>query len=88
MEVYHEIQTQASRPILVSKTQANVVRDFHPKQWSRKVIELLTEIKNYWKSSVAMISVHVDQPVGFKQCCMLTGEYDGSDRDHFFQGMK
>ena len=24
---------------------------------------------------------------GFKFCCMLTGEYDGSDRDHFFQGV-
>jgi len=22
--------------------------------------------------------------VGFKYCCMLTGEFDGSDRDHFF----
>jgi hypothetical protein len=22
--------------------------------------------------------------VGFKLCCMLTGEYDGSDRDYFF----
>jgi len=21
---------------------------------------------------------------GFKHCCMLTGEYDGSDRDYFF----
>ena len=22
--------------------------------------------------------------VGFKACCMLSGEYDGSDRDYFF----
>jgi hypothetical protein len=21
----------------------------------------------------------------FKNCCMLSGEFDGSDRDHFFQ---
>ena len=21
---------------------------------------------------------------GFKHCCMLTGEFDGSDRDYFF----
>ncbi len=23
----------------------------------------------------------------FKNCCMLSGEFDGSDRQHFFQGM-
>jgi len=22
--------------------------------------------------------------VGFKNCCMFSGNYDGSDRDHFF----
>jgi hypothetical protein len=23
----------------------------------------------------------------FKNCCMQTGEFDGSDRDHFFPGL-
>jgi hypothetical protein len=32
-----------------------------------------------------MIHAHVSRAGDFKNCCMLTGEFDGSDRDHFFQ---
>jgi hypothetical protein len=31
-----------------------------------------------------MTRAHAVPVAGFKQCCMLTGEFDGSDRDHFF----
>jgi hypothetical protein len=41
--------------------------------------------RNYWKSSVAMTRAHAAQAAGFKNCCMLTGEFDGSDRHDFFQ---
>jgi hypothetical protein len=31
-----------------------------------------------------MIHAHVVRTVGFKNCCMLSGEFDGTDRDDFF----
>jgi Glyoxalase/Bleomycin resistance protein/Dioxygenase superfamily len=31
-----------------------------------------------------MIYVRVDRDAGFKRCCMLTGRYDGVERDYFF----
>jgi len=31
-----------------------------------------------------MIRVRAGQGADFKRCCMLTGEFDGSDRDYFF----
>lgn len=34
-----------------------------------------------------MTHAHVAPAAGFKHCCMLTGQYDGSDRAYFFQGM-
>ena len=34
-----------------------------------------------------MTRAHAGPIAGFKHCCMLTGEYDGSDRDYFFQGI-
>lgn len=43
--------------------------------------------KELFENSVAMIRVHAAPPVDFKNCCMLTGEFDGSDRHHFFQGV-
>ena len=32
-----------------------------------------------------MIPARVSQAGDFKNCCMLSGEFDGSDRHHFFQ---
>ncbi len=32
-----------------------------------------------------MIRVRVAPVEDFKRCCMLSGEFDGSDRDYFFQ---
>lgn len=31
-----------------------------------------------------MIHVRADLVGGFKRCCMLSGDLDGSDRDYFF----
>jgi hypothetical protein len=32
-----------------------------------------------------MIRVRAVPGADFKRCCMLSGEFDGSDRDYFFQ---
>lgn len=34
-----------------------------------------------------MTRARADQGAEFKRCCMLSGELDGGDRDHFFQRM-
>ena len=31
-----------------------------------------------------MTPAHAGPGAGFKHCCMLTGEFDGSDRDYFY----
>jgi hypothetical protein len=31
-----------------------------------------------------MIHAHAGRHAGFKRCCMLTGRYDGAERDYFF----
>ena len=33
-------------------------------------------------------TIHARAVLGgdFKRCCMLSGEFDGSDRDYFFKG--
>jgi hypothetical protein len=40
--------------------------------------------KSFLRNSVATIHAPAGPAFGFKRCCMLTGEHDGSDRDHFF----
>jgi hypothetical protein len=40
--------------------------------------------KSFLKYLAETTHVLVGLAFGFKRCCMLTGEHDGSDRDHFF----
>ena len=37
------------------------------------------------RSSAATTYARACQAADFKNCCMLSGEFDGSDRHHFFQ---
>ena len=39
------------------------------------------------RNSVATTCARAIPAVGFKNCCMQSGEFDGSDRDYFFQGV-
>ena len=32
-----------------------------------------------------MIHARASRAADFKKCCMLSGDFDGSDRHHFFQ---
>jgi hypothetical protein len=40
------------------------------------------------RSSAAMTHARACQAADFKNCCMLSNEFDGSDRHHFFQGVE
>ena len=39
--------------------------------------------KSSSRSWAGMTSVHAAPAVGFKKCCMPTGQYDGSRRKHY-----
>ena len=43
--------------------------------------------RNFSKSSGATTYARAVPVAGFKNCCMLTGEFDGSNRHHFFSGV-
>jgi hypothetical protein len=32
-----------------------------------------------------MIRAHADQGAGFKNCCLHSGTFDGSERNHYFR---
>jgi hypothetical protein len=41
--------------------------------------------KNSLRNSAARIRARAVPAVDFKRCCMLTGQFDGSNRDYFFR---
>lgn len=84
LEVHHEKQATLPQSILVSRLPASVRRVSLPKPRSSAGTEWFMETRNCSKSSVAMIHARADPAVGFKNCCMLTGEHDGVDRNDFF----
>jgi hypothetical protein len=43
---------------------------------------------NSSKNSAAMIFARAARDAGFKACCMASGAYDGSNRNHYFQGIE
>src|SRR5439155_21527771 len=43
-----------------------------------------TGIRNSAKSSVATTFARAAQDAGFKNCCLCSGRYDGSRKNHFF----
>jgi hypothetical protein len=47
-------------------------------------IASLMAVRNSGKNSVEMIRARADLAGDFKRCCMLSGEFDGSDRHYFF----
>jgi hypothetical protein len=54
---------------------------------SNEEIESSVVARSWSKSSDETIHVPAYQGEDFKNCCMISGKFDGSDRDHFFQGV-
>lgn len=84
-EVSHAIQERAPRRRLVSRSPVNEGRASLPRLGSNAERASLAATKSSQKSSVATIHARASLAGDFKNCCMLSGELDGSDRDHFFQ---
>lgn len=84
-EVSHATQERTPRRRLVSRSPVNEGRVSPPRRGSNVERASLAATKSSERSSAEMIHAHVSRAGDFKNCCMLTGEFDGSDRDHFFQ---
>lgn len=83
-EVRHAIQQKAPRSRVLSRSRVSEEKVSRPKRASSAVTGSCEEIRSFSKSSAATIRVRAGQGGGFKRCCMLSGEFDGSDRDYFF----
>ena len=42
-----------------------------------------TAIKSWWRSWAGTTSVPVTPVGGFKNCCLRSGRFDGSERNHY-----
>ena len=84
-EVSHATQERTLRRRLVSRSPVNEGRASLPRLRSNAERALLAATKSSERSSVATIHARASLAGDFKNCCMLSGEFDGSDRHHFFQ---
>ena len=73
------------QPILLSSAQVNAAEDIPPKPRSDGETASFTAIKNFLKSWDGRTWVLVGPDAGFKKCCMRSGLFDGSRRNHFCQ---
>jgi hypothetical protein len=84
-EVSHATQERAPRRRLLSRSRVNDGRVSLPSHASNAECALLAATKSLERSSVATTRARASLGGDFKNCCMLSGEFDGSDRNHFFQ---
>jgi hypothetical protein len=83
--VSHATQDRTPRRHLLSRSPVNDGRASPPRLASNAAHALSAATKSFERSSVATTRAPASQVADFKNCCMLTGEFDGSDRHHFFQ---
>lgn len=86
----HHEKATTPRPLLLSRSRVSERRDSPQKRVSSApsaVHASSTAARNCWKNWAATICVPAVPPEDFKNCCMQTGQFDGSDRDDFFQGL-
>src|SRR5260221_1951123 len=85
LEVRHENQNRPPRRRDLSRSRVNVERASLLRRESGRGIASCAETKSCLSGLVAMTHVRAARSVDFKHCCMIGGEYDGSDRHYFFQ---
>jgi hypothetical protein len=84
-EVSHATQERTPRGRLLSRSPVSDGRDSLPRLASNAGRAWLAAIKSSVRSSAATTLARACLAGDFKNCCMLSGEFDGSDRHHFFQ---
>ena len=84
-EVSHATHERASRRRLVSRSPVSGGRASLRRLGLSAERASLAVTKSSQRSSVATTHARATLAADFKHCCMLSGEFDGSDRHHFFQ---
>jgi hypothetical protein len=87
-EVSRAAQTELPRRRVLSRSSVSGETDSHRRRESNAVRASWAATKSSGKSWDAMTHAHAYLAADFKNCCMLSGEFDGSDRHHFFQRLK
>jgi hypothetical protein len=85
-EVRHEAQHRNRRPPLLSSTVASVVAATHRRPGSRRAGASSTAKRNCSRSWDETTPAPAARHDAFKDCCMKSGRFDGSERDYYFQG--
>jgi len=70
------------RRTLLSSAPASAAKDIRPRLTSRKAHALSTATKSLprrWAATTYALAAH---GAAFKRCCMPSGRYDGSNREH------
>jgi hypothetical protein len=88
LEVSHANQDRSPRRRVLSRSQVNDAKASRPRRASSAAFVSCATGKSFSRSLVATTLARAHPAADFKNCCMLTGEFDGSDRHHFFQGVK
>src|SRR5258708_24860258 len=85
LEVCHENHNRPPRRRVLSRSRVNVERASLLRRESRRGIASWAAAKSCLSGLAAMTHAHAARSVDFKNCCMISGEFDGSDRHYFFQ---
>ena len=87
-EVSHATQERTPRRRVLSRSQVREGRGSHRRRASSVEPAWWEASRSSMRSSVGTTRAPACQTADFKNCCMLTGEFDGSDRHHFFQRVR
>jgi len=87
-EVSHATQARSPRRRVLSRSQVNDARASRPRHASNAVFGSCAVTRSFSRSLVGTTRVPACPAADFKNCCMLSGEFDGSDRHHFFQRLR
>ncbi len=85
LEVCHENHNRSPRRRVLSRSRVNVERASLLRRESRRGIASWAAAKSCLSGLAARTHAHAARSVDFKNCCMISGEFDGSDRHYFFQ---
>ena len=68
----------------ILKLPASAARDSRPRPTSSEAFDSFMETSSSLKNSGATTCALAVQDAAFKKCCLRSGRYDGSKRNHFF----
>ena len=87
-EVSHATQTRTPRRRVLSRSPVSDGRGSPQRRALNAERVSLAATRSSARSLAGMTRVRACQAVDFKNCCIRSGEFDGSNRRHFFQRVR